>query len=229
MEEVISLKGVFAKQFVACVLIAIFLLPVTPAWADKQPRIQVMGMFRDKAIVKINGQQTMLKVGDEPVNGVKLIRSSARKTVLEFNGKQREYTLGSQVSTNLSQPDSAIVRIPSNQGMYKTQGLINGRSVHFMVDTGASVVAMARPTADRLQILYRETGKPIKISTASRLHNAWLVKLDSVTVGGITLHQVEGAVIDTELVQNILLGASFLNRVKFSQEEGIVVLEALTQ
>ena len=207
----------------------VFMVPAAPLWADKEPRIQVMGMFRDKAVVKINGQQTLLKVGDQAVNGVKLIRSSARKTVLEINGKQREYTLGSQVSTNLSQPESTVVRIPSNNGMYRAQGLINGRSVRFMVDTGASVVAMARPTADRLQILYRETGKPIKISTASKMQNAWLVKLKTVTVGGITLNQVDGAIIDTEHDQDILLGASFLNRVRFSQKEGIVVLEALTQ
>ena len=110
--------------------------------------------------------------------------------------------------------------------MYKTQGLINGRSVQFLVDTGASVVAMARPTADRLQIPYREQGSPMKVSTASQLKNAWHVKLNSVTVGGITLHQVDGTVIDTEHEQEILLGMSFLNRVRFSQDQGVVVLEA---
>ena len=227
-KEIISLSTAMAKVLISNLLLVILLFPAPALVAAETPRIQVLGLFRDKAVVKINGQQVILKASDDAVNGIRLIRSNSRRAIIEANGETREYQLGSNVSTRLTIPESAVVRIPGSRGMYKTQGLINGRSVQFLVDTGASVVAMARPTADRLQIQYREQGTPMKVSTASQLKNAWHVKLNSVTVGEITLHQVDGTVIDTEHDQEILLGMSFLNRVKFSQDQGVVVLEART-
>jgi aspartyl protease family protein len=215
-----------AKRPITGLLLVVLLFPMPALMATEPLRIQVMGLFRDKVVVRINGKQSILRTTDEVVNGVRLIRSNSKRAIIEVNGESREYRLGSNVSTRLTVPKSNVVRIPGNRGMYKTQGLINGRSVQFLVDTGASVVAMARPTADRLQIPYREQGSPMKVSTASQLKNAWHVKLNSVTVGGITLHQVDGTVIDTEHEQEILLGMSFLNRVRFSQDQGVVVLEA---
>lgn len=223
------MKYTIAKQVAAGFLLIGLLLPIFETLAENTPQIQVLALFRDKAMLKINGDRHLLKAGGKTINGVKLIRSNADFAIIEVNGDKKKYGLGSQISTRLSTPKTSVVRIPSNQGMYKTNGLINGRSVDFLVDTGASVIAMARPTADRLQIQYRETGTPMKVSTASQLHNAWHVRLNTVTVGGITLHQVDGTVIDTAHDQAILLGMSFLNRVKFSQEQGVVVLEANTQ
>jgi aspartyl protease family protein len=223
------MKYTIAKQVAAGFLLIGLLLPIFETLAENTPQIQVLALFRDKAMLKINGDRHLLKAGGKTINGVKLIRSNADFAIIEVNGDKKKYGLGSQISTRLSIPKSSVVRIPSNRGMYKTNGLINGRSVDFLVDTGASVIAMARPTADRLQIQYRETGTPMKVSTASQLHNAWHVRLNTVTVGGITLHQVDGTVIDTAHDQEILLGMSFLNRVKFSQEQGVVVLEANTQ
>ena len=223
------MKYTIAKQVIAGFLLIGLLLPIFETLAENTPQIQVLALFRDKAMLKINGNRHLLKAGGKTINGVKLIRSNANFAIIEVNGDEKKYGLGSQISTRLSTPKTSVVRIPSNRGMYKTNGLINGRSVDFLVDTGASVIAMARPTADRLQIQYRETGTPMKVSTASQLHNAWHVMLNTVTVGGITLHQVDGTVIDTAHDQAILLGMSFLNRVKFSQEQGVVVLEANTQ
>jgi len=220
------MKYTIAKLVAPVFLFLGLLLPLSEAVAEKAPQIQVMALFHDKAMVKINGGNHLMKAGGEAVDGIKLISSNANFAVIEVNGKKKKYGLGAQVSTRLSKPKSSVVRIPSNRGMYRTNGQINGRSVDFLVDTGATVIAMSRPTADRLQIQYRETGTPIKVSTASELQNAWHVKLNTVTVGGITLHQVDGTVIDTEHDQAILLGMSFLNRVKFSQEQGVVVLEA---
>lgn len=204
----------------------LFLLDASWLFAD-EPRIEVMGLFRDKAIVKINGVQTLLKAGADAKNGVKLIRSSSKSAVVEVNGKEKELRLGSRVSTRLSKPKTSVVRIPSNRGMFKTQGLINGRNAEFLVDTGATLVSMTRSIADKLQIQYRQQGVPITVSTASKDgQGAWLVKLNSVTVGGITLPQVQGAVVDADHDQEILLGMSFLNRVKFVQEAGVIVLES---
>ena len=216
----IKLRNTFAGLLIAVILMPLIVMAAQPM------NIQVMGLFRDKASVKINGKQELLKLGEPSASGVVLIRSNSKRAILEVNGVQKSYGLGSQVSTKLSKPLKSIVRIPSIRGMYLTQGFINGRNVSFVVDTGASQVAMSRVTADRLQIRYRETGIPSTVSTAAALKKAWRVKLDSVTVGGITLQQVDGTVIDSAHDQEILLGMSFLGRVKLTQESGMVVLEA---
>jgi len=223
------LKDTIAKQLLACLLLIGLLLPVFETLAGNSPQIHVLGLFRDKALLKVNGNRLLLKAGEEAVEGVRLIDANSRMAILEVNGERKKYGLGSQVSTHLTEPESTVVRILSKQGMYTVSGLINGKQADFLVDTGATLVTMARPTADRLQIRYRESGKPTVISTASQLHKAWKVKLNTVSVGGITLRLVDGTVIDTEHDQAILLGMSFLNRVNFSQERGIVVLEAVAQ
>jgi aspartyl protease family protein len=202
------------------------LVPLFDVFAASVPRIKVLALFRDKAMLEINGDQVMMKAGDETDSGIRLVQSTSKVAVIEINGVRKKYELGSQVSTRLSEPENTVVRIPSRGGMYLTHGLINGRIVKFLVDTGASMVTMARPTADRLQIQYRDKGTPVQISTASKMHNAWRVKLNSVAVGGIQQDLVDGVVIDTDHDQEILLGMSYLNRLKFSQERGMVVLEA---
>lgn len=227
--EIIRWYHRFAKSLMLCLLA---LCLATPAWyaiAENSPRIKVLALFRDKAMVEINGEQVLMKVGDEASSGVRLINATSKVAVLEINGQRKKYGLGSQVSTQLSRPESTMVRIPSQGGMYVTQGQVNGRTVRFIVDTGASMVTMSRPTADRLQINYRDKGIPARISTASKMVNAWRVKLNSVSVGNIQLDLVDGVVIDTEHDQEILLGMSYLNRLKFSQERGMVVLEARTR
>jgi len=223
-----SLKRVGSKLIAAGLMWACMCAPVATLAADPL-NIQVLGLFRDKAAVKINGERVLLETGVPTEQGVLLIRSNAKRAIIEIDGVQKSYGLGSDVSTRLSKPVKKTVRIPSNRGMYLTHGLINGRSVNFLVDTGASAVAMGRVTADRLQIPYRETGRQIRISTAAAVKRGWRVMLDSVTVGGITVNQVEGTVIDTAHDNEILLGMSFLRRIKVTQEEGIVVLEARVQ
>lgn len=224
--EIIRWCYQFAKPLMLCLLAVCLATPAYVAVAQNSPKIKVLALFRDKAMVEINGNQVLMKVGDEATNGVKLINATSKVAVLEINGQRKKFGLGSQVSTRLSQPENTVVRIPSQGGMYVTHGLINGRIVKFLVDTGASMVTMARPTADRLQINYRDKGTPVRISTADRMSNAWRIKLNSVSVGGIQQDLVDGVVIDTDHDQEILLGMSYLNRLKFSQERGMVVLEA---
>ena len=216
------------KAVLVGLLVTALLVPMA-AVAARPVNIQVLGLYRDKAAVKINGQQELLKLGIPSKSGAVLVRSNAKRAIIEINGVQKSYELGSSVSTKLSKPLKKIVRIPSSRGMYLTQGLINGRTVDFVVDTGASNVTMSRVTADNLQIPYRQTGIQSKVSTASEIKDAWAVKLASVTVAGITLQQVDGTVIDTGHDQQILLGMSFLGQIKLTQERGMVVLEAKAQ
>ena len=214
-----NIKILFAA---ACLSLPLSAAPL----AAEPPRVEVIALSKGKAILRINGERHVLKAGGDAVGGARLIRASSKQAVLEINGEERVLSVGADISTRISQPQTQTARIPDRGGVYITNGQINGRSVSFLLDTGASSVAMNRPTAERLRIPYREHGKPGWASTASEVKKVWGVQLDSVTVGQITLRNIRAVVIDTEHGEEVLLGMSFLSRVKLTHDEGMVVLEA---
>lgn len=179
--------------------------------------IVVMGLFRDKAIVKIDGKQCILKSGKSSPEGVRLISSNSSEAVLEFEGSRKTYLLGSHISTSFKRDKQPSVSIYRNErGMFTTVGSINGFPVNFLVDTGATSVAMNRKEADRLGIDYRLYGTPIGLSTASGFERGWRIHLDRVQVGAVELKNVEGTVIDAQSSPGVLLGMSFLGRLEIN-------------
>ncbi|WP_126456150.1 retropepsin-like aspartic protease family protein [Sulfuriflexus mobilis] len=188
--------------------------------------IIVMGLFRNKAIVKIDGKQHILKPGKASPEGVLLIASDSNGAVLEFEGSRNTYVLGSHISTRFKRDKQPSVSIFRNErGMFTTVGSINGFPVNFLVDTGASSVAMNRKEADRLGIDYRLHGTPIGISTASGFERGWRVRLDQVQVGDVELRNVEGTVIDAVSSSGVLLGMSFLGRLEMNNSNEAMKLK----
>ena len=102
--------------------------------------------------------------------------------------------------------------------MYRVVGSINGFPVRFLVDTGASSIAMNSAQARRLGIDYRVEGKPGMASTASGVVRSYGVVLDRVKVGDIELRNVRAEIIDGSHPQQVLLGMTFLSRVDMARE-----------
>ncbi len=98
-----------------------------------------------------------------------------------------------------------------------TSGQVNGNSVRFMVDTGATLVAIPASEARRLRIDY-EKGQRGRASTAGGIVTAYRVKLDSVSVGDITLLGVDASVVEAPGMDFLLLGNSFLSRTEMRRE-----------
>lgn len=189
--------------------------------------IHVNALFGNMAIIEINGKQRKLKVGETSPEGVKLIAADSEKAVLDIKGKQKTYTLGDKISTAVvTDEQKSEARIWPDRGMYLIPGAINNQPVHFMVDTGASWVAMSANTARKLGINYRYEGDQGVASTAAGNVRVYTVKLPSVKVGEIELTNVEGAVIDGRAGEHVLLGASFLNRVDLIREGQMMLLRA---
>lgn len=189
--------------------------------------ILVLGLFKDMVIIKIDDAQHKLHIGDTSPEGVKLISSTSDVAVLEVNGVRQSYTLGAHQSTHSFEQTKTIseARVWSNRGMYQTPGSINGIPVDFLVDTGASSVAMNTAHARRLGINYRYDGEKGAARTASGIVSTYRVKLKSVKVGNIELHDVEGAVIEGDGPSTILLGMSFLKHVKMQREGNLLQLQ----
>ena len=140
-----------------CAVSLVLLLASPALWAVNT--VVVLGLFQHKAIVVIDGKQQALSVGQTSPEGVKLVSATSNEAVLEIGGQQKTYALGSQVNTHLGPPQQTSVTIIRNpQGMFATVGTINGLTVNFLVDTGATLVAMNSAEAKRLGIDYRLDG-----------------------------------------------------------------------
>lgn len=189
-------------------------------------KITVVALFTGKAMVELDGKRRLLKRGQTSPEGVTLINATAKGATLEVNGERKLYPLGRQIGSKFKQAASARpVRIsPSATGMYATSGTINGRSVKFLVDTGATVIAMNRNEARRLSLNFRVDGTRGQATTASGIVNTYNVRLRKVRVGQIELRDVDATVVDGDFPAEILLGNSFLNRVDMRREGRILEL-----
>lgn len=206
-------------------LTAVFLFSPIASAIDK---LSVVALFKDKAMVAIDGKQRLLRKGQRSPEGVLLVSADARGAVLEIDGVQKSYQLGRQISTNFKKAaKSAPLRIwPTGNGMYVVSGTINGFPVRFLVDTGATAIAMNRNDARRLGINFRVDGEPSQASTASGVVRTYNVTLKQVKVGHLELRDVTAAVVDGDFPSDILLGNTFLNRVDMQREGRALELRA---
>jgi len=206
------------KPLTSCLILLLGTLLASTALGVQ--KVAVLGLFKDKAIVNIDGKQRVLKVGQTSPEGVTLISADSAAAVLEIDGQQGTYKLGSHIaSTFKPAPEKTAVRIwPDGGGMYLVTGTINGYPVKFLVDTGATYIAMNSGEARRMGIDYLLEGRRGMSSTASGVVTTYYVMLDRVRIGDITLSDVQAAVIDGAFPTEVLLGNSFLNRLDMRRE-----------
>lgn len=187
--------------------------------------IVVLGLFKNKAIVKIDGKQRTLKKGKKSPEGVMLISADSDVAILEVDGKHQEFKLGRHVSTSFKKQKQAEAKIMPINGMYSTTGFINGQAVNFLVDTGATWIAMNSHQASSLGINFRFIGKPAYVSTANGVVPVYRITLDKVRVGEIELTNVEAGVLEGNSPTEVLLGNSFLNRVEMQRQGQVMLLK----
>lgn len=204
----------------------LWVLVAAMSFSARAQQIEVKGLFNGSALLVINGQQRLLKAGKTSPEGVKLITSNSKYADVEIGGERQRLTLSRRVGGTYKPPEITEVRLPSGRhGHYWSQGRINGRSTQFMVDTGASSVAMSSVEARRLGIDYK-SGSRGWVSTAGGNKQAYRVTLASVSLGMITLNGVEASIIEGNSPREVLLGNSFLRRVDMKVEQGVLVLTA---
>ncbi|MES9854129.1 MAG: retropepsin-like aspartic protease [Candidatus Thiodiazotropha sp. L084R] len=207
-------------------LLVMLLLSLAASPVNAVEKIVVEALFPDKAMVNLDGVRRLLKLNKPSPEGVLLISATSKEAVIEVNGKRDKYFLGGHITTQFKQPELQSAKVWRDQaGAYTTVGTINGLTVKFLVDTGATAVALNTSQAKRLGIPYRIEGKRIYVNTANGVTTGYEVMLDRVQVGNIRLHQVNGFVIEGSGPGRVLLGMSFLNRVKMDDQGEVLVLE----
>jgi aspartyl protease family protein len=206
---------------------ASLLLVLSPLlWAETQ--VQVVGLFPNAAVLLVDGQRKLVKAGQTGPGGVKVISADSKGAVLEVDGVQRSYGMSREYNqSGSSGPQKAQLSISRGVGNhYWVAGSIEGHPVQFLVDTGATSVAMNEGQARMLGIDYRVQGRPMVASTAGGNVKAWRIKLDSVKVGGLEVLGVEAAVLEGDSPTEVLLGMSFLSRVRWREDNGVLKLES---
>ena len=111
-------------------------------------------------------------------------------------------------------------------GHFQVEARIDGRSVDFIIDTGASLVVLRETDAARVGIRPRPSDYTATAITANGKIKAARATIDRIELGGITVYDVPAMVLPDEALAKNLLGVSFLSRLKrYEYANGRIVLE----
>jgi len=133
-----------------------------------------------------------------------------------------QYNPNQSVQTQYAEGGLREVVLQRNKfGHYVTAGEINGKPVTFMLDTGATGVAIPQELSARLGLT---PGRPFQTQTANGIGIGYAVTLDRVSVGAIELHDVPASITPGLLTDEVLLGMSFLKHIEFTQRGDTLIL-----
>ncbi len=173
-----------------------------------------------QALLVIDGQPRVVEIG-ATVHGVRLLSLSATQAEVEIGGQRRLLMAGAGpvrvggVASSAS-GGNEIVLTAGTGGHFRTEGKINGSAVNFVVDTGATSIAMSQIDADRIGLNYKN-GRRGLANTANGSVPMHTVTLSSVRIGDVEIANVEAAVLPTAM-EHILLGNSFLTRFQMKRD-----------
>lgn len=213
-----------------CILSALFSFCVLAAEDGRKQARQValQGILGDKVLLRVDGQRQMMSPKDAEKNGVRLLRIVDDQAEVMIDGKRRRLRLGDSYSVARkfkARKTTEVVIAKNSNGMYSSVGSINGLPVTFLVDTGATSIAMNTQQAKRLAIDFRVSGEPTFVGTASGVSKAFRVTLDKVTLGGIAQLNVPAVVIEGGFPIQTLLGMSFLGQLEIQRDGNVMRLK----
>ncbi len=137
-----------------------------------------------------------------------------------FSGWQaREANPNTARVLNQQQGDLTLER--NRAGHYVAEGEINGRRVTFLLDTGATWVALPLALGRELGL---KRGAAVTLQTANGTAIGYQTRLDRVRLGSLELRDVAAVMADGLDADAVLLGMSFLKRVEFTQRDGRLIL-----
>lgn len=210
-----------ARRLLRLALCSLGLMAVTVYGAD----VGLAGVFPGKALLTINGgSPRIVAVGTTTAEGVKVLSIDGDTAAVEIDGKKRVLRVGQNVASqgSGSGPAKAVLTADA-AGHFLTTGSINGTSVKFLVDTGASNVSLGASDARRIGIDVSK-GQHGYANTANGAASVTLVKLDTVRVGEITVNNVD-ALVHQQDMPFALLGMSFLNRMEMQRDGETMTLK----
>ena len=185
--------------------------------------VTVIGLFPNMAVVTIDrGSPKTLKVGETTPQGVTLVSVTNGAAVLEIDGKRQTLEMGQHFETaSMTASRTSVTLAQDGRGHFRTDAFVNGAHVRFLVDTGATLVSLPTSEAQRLGINYLQGTPGYSVLADGRRVVSYRVNLESVSIGDITLYNVEGVV---QGGGEPLLGMSFLSRTEMRNDGQRLVL-----
>lgn len=186
--------------------------------------VGLAGVMGSKAMLMINGGEPQSVAVGQTLDGVKVISVQGDQVVVEIGGKKRPLRVGQHAIGAASGDGSGkVILTADGQGHFYTTGTINGTSVRFIVDTGATMVSLSASDARRIGL---DPSRGVKgmSNTANGQAIVTKVQLDTVRVGDITLHNVDALIHQNEMPM-ALLGMSFLNRMEMQRDGSTMTLK----
>jgi len=180
-----------------------------------------------KALLMINGAPHTLAVGNT-IKGVTLKRVMPGQAEVEIAGKTLMVAMGGAPASvggggGSSANGREILIAAGPGGHFVTSGQINGKAVQFMVDTGATTVAMGRSEAERIGVDWKQ-GQRGLTQTAGGVVPVYVVSLTSIRIGDVEVFGVNATIVPVEM-PFVLLGNSFLGRFSMRRDSNVMRLE----
>lgn len=212
------------RLFLRALLISLLAAAQHVAWAQN---VALTGIMGQRALLVIDGASPAILSPGDSRDGVTLISVDGDQAVVDVQGKRQSLRVGdvpvSLASTPAETGGTRIVLNAGEGGHFISSGQINGASVRFLVDTGATEVSMSVQEADRIGLQYR-AGKPMTMMTANGAVPGYQVHLDTVRLKGVEVHNVE-AIVSPNSMPYVLLGNSFLTHFQLKQENDSLTLD----
>ena len=193
-----------------CIALSLLLAAGAAGAAD----IALIGVIGRKAAVLAvdGGDPKTVKLG-QTWKGITVLDVQHENATIEVEGHKRVLQRGAHYRGVPPPASREQVVLPADgRGHFFADGSVNGVSLRFLVDTGASMVMLPAEDARRMGIDYPKAPKA-RVQTAAGPISAYLITLDRVKVGAIELNGIDGIVVESG-AQVPLLGMSFLNRVE---------------
>jgi aspartyl protease family protein len=196
--------------------------------AAQAQTVVLSGVLGSRALLVVDGAPPKSVAAGETHRGVKLLSAQGSQAEVEISGKRQTLRLGDgPVSAEPSAAEAGdrrrIVLHAGSNGHFRTPGQINGKTVNFIVDTGASVVSMSVTDADAIGLPYK-SGQTVQVSTANGVTVGWRTRLATVRLGSVDVYDVE-ALVTPAPMPYVLLGNSYLTRFQMTRMNDQLVLE----
>ena len=205
-------RGGPSKNCMTPTLTVVMLVMALASGAAHAESVALAGMLGSKALLIVDGSAPKAVAAGDTHQGVKVISTNGDQAVVEQSGKRMTLRVGdAPVSVGSvmggAGRGSRIVLTAGSGGHFMTAGQINGKAVQFMVDTGATSIAMGAADAERVGISYKN-GQLVQLSTANGVTQGYRIKLNSVRIGDVEVFDVD-AVVSSQPMPYMLLGNSF--------------------
>jgi len=192
--------------------------------------VAAVALFKDRAMLSVDGKKAKIVRAGTSYQGVKVISSSTSEAVIEIDGTRKTLklnsttVLGTSLGARSNTTVTSVVLYENEVGFFESDGQVNGRSIKFLIDTGANLVVFSSSDAQRLGLDY-ESGEKGVASTASGVAPMYRINIDSISIGGVELENITAGVIEGSFPQTPLLGMTFLSRLNMNRTGQTMVLE----